>query len=233
MAIESETFIVGYKGEFETEGASFNDLLNLRFLSLKQNRTLTIKLGGGEDKSHYHDCYHIRPDEIVAPMIETPYAMKKYSEMIVEDFKHGINIETGTAFQNIVSILEVAKRAKKIDFVTLGRTDMSGSTGMPINSAEMLDVAIKTKALVRKHGLEFRLGGEVTEKSADFIRQLEPDKFETRNFIAKLNSDIEGTIRKMLEMEIAILTKISCKESAMTEKKQQRINTLKKRLSGG
>ena len=70
--------IIGVKAEFEAEGMRFDEALRLKDITAKAGLDLTIKIGGCEAIKDMFDARTIGVSAIVAPMIETPYAMKKY-----------------------------------------------------------------------------------------------------------------------------------------------------------
>ncbi len=75
---------------------------------------LTIKIGGCEAVKDMLDAVSLGAQRIVAPMIETPYALYKFIKAARTVYKHMldhvdllINIETVTAYENIDKFLEL------------------------------------------------------------------------------------------------------------------------------
>ena len=70
--------VMGIKAEFEAEGTRLEEALRLKEVVTRAGLDLTIKIGGCEALKDMYDARTIGVNAIVAPMIETAYAMKKY-----------------------------------------------------------------------------------------------------------------------------------------------------------
>ena len=66
------------KQSTEDEGSSFNDILLMRKITKKNRIKLNIKIGGCEAKNDIFFCKRAKVDSIVAPMVETEYALRKF-----------------------------------------------------------------------------------------------------------------------------------------------------------
>jgi citrate lyase beta subunit len=97
----------------------------------------TIKIGGCEALKGLYDARSIGVTRIVAPMIESAYALKKYLGCAKlsfpkderQDVSFLINIETQTGYNNFDEMLRLPEIAA-LDGIVLGRVDMVGSLGM-------------------------------------------------------------------------------------------------------
>ena len=139
-------------------------------------------------------------DYIVAPMVETEYALSKYimakntvftnDEQEFTDFL--INLETVTSFENLNSI--VAKAKNNINGLVFGRVDFSESLGVGregIHSEEVTQKVIKTGELCKQNGLDLVVGGAVSSDSITVLKQIKEvhlNRFETRKVV--LDSEI-------------------------------------------
>ena len=76
----------GIKVSFEDEGALHNEIITMRNLTANVGLELSVKIGGCEAKRDIIDCIDLNCDTIVAPMIESEFALKKFLP-----FDSGIN----------------------------------------------------------------------------------------------------------------------------------------------
>ena len=70
--------ILSVKAELESEGSSFDEIISLKEICNEIDLNLTIKIGGCEAIKDLYDARTIGVDAIVAPMIESEYAMRKF-----------------------------------------------------------------------------------------------------------------------------------------------------------
>ena len=188
--------ISGIKISFEDEGLTGKMAQIITSIAFKAGVHVSMKIGGCEAKRDMHDAKVLGVDKIVAPMIETPYALKKfveathsiYSDDERQNTKFMVNIETIGGYNNLKEMMQIPE-AKEILGITLGRVDFSGSLGKDrsfVNSAEMEQYALHMAEIARANGKKMCIGGGVSAASLDFFRRLPTDvlaSFETRNII--------------------------------------------------
>lgn len=188
--------VIGVKAEFEAEGTRLEEALRLKEVVTKAGLDLTIKIGGCEAIKDMFDARTIGVNTIVAPMIETPYAMKKYVQATKfvfpeeerEDIQFLINLETITGFNNLNDMI-ASPYFKDVDGVVLGRVDMTGSmdlTREDINSDEIFNIANVISTKMYGVNKEMIIGGGVSAHSLPFFKNLPKgslSRFETRKII--------------------------------------------------
>ena len=70
--------VLSIKAEFEAEGTRLEEAMRLKEVVTKAGLDMTIKIGGCEAIKDMYDAKVIGINAIVAPMIESPYAMEKF-----------------------------------------------------------------------------------------------------------------------------------------------------------
>ncbi len=126
----------GIKTEFEAEGVELDELFRLKDVTSKAGVDITLKIGGCEGATGIKVSKMLGVSRIIAPMIESPFALQKfvhcvktyYSEEELADVGLGINIETITGYNQLDGMLAIPEFASLED-VVVARADMSGSLG--------------------------------------------------------------------------------------------------------
>ena len=176
--------IVALKGEFEAEGLSRDSVAAEAAFAARHGLPYLVKIGGCEAKSDLRFLTQIGVRRVVAPMIESPFAMRKYMEMVPDgSFDHiGVTIETVDAVRRIEDILDAGV---KLSEVTVGRTDLTASfAGLGVDSDETIAMVKEVARAAKERGLETTMGGSV---GAGTRERLEVDD-ELRGLIACLET---------------------------------------------
>lgn len=194
--LKKKHHIKGIKISFEDEGLTTELAQIICSVAFKADVKVSMKIGGCEARRDIYDAKVLGVDKVVSPMVETPYALKKFVEAIhwaydcddLEYTKFLVNIETITGYQNLKEMIELPE-FRSLYGIVLGRVDFSGSLGKNrafVNTSEMHDYAVEMSAMVHQAGKKFFIGGGVSKDSLDFFREMGtdvPECFETRNII--------------------------------------------------
>src|SRR3990167_6791166 len=128
--------VCGVKAEFEAEGTRMDEAMRLKDVVSKAGLGLNIKIGGCEAIKDMLDAISLGAERIIAPMIETPYAMQKFiraAQLIygerIENVELLANIETITAYNNFSDMLAIPE-IKFLNGIVIGRVDFAGSLGI-------------------------------------------------------------------------------------------------------
>lgn len=202
------------KAEFEAEGTRSDELLRLLEIARRAGVGVGLKIGGCEAIRDLIEARQYGVDYIIAPMVETPYALSKFIAaknkfFPVEeqaDIRFLFNVETRATFDQIEALGALAAK-DKVGMV-VGRVDFAGSMGHGreyVNTDEMTGYAEKVAQIAAAHDLEVVVGGGVSPDSIEPLRRIRRarlDRFETRKVI--YNAGILDGDRARAAMELAI-----------------------------
>lgn len=201
--------VIGIKQSFEDEGASFEDIENMRILTKAAKIDLNVKIGGCEAKNDIFFCQKIKANSIVAPMVESEYALRKFVKCATTGTKSSllINLETNLSLKNLNKMIK-SKFFNFLDGVVIGRSDLAGSLYLSkkdVNSKVIFDKVEKAFKKIKnfnKKKFIFKMGGSITPKSKIFINKLYLKKLlhrvETRNVEIKLSKTTIENIDKIV-----------------------------------
>jgi hypothetical protein len=210
--------VVAVKAEFEAEGTRNDEFLRLLELARRADLKVALKIGGCEAVRDLIEARSFGVDYIIAPMVETPYALTKYvaaknkvypaDEQV--DMRFLFNLETRTGFENLAGLGEEAQNGET-GFV-FGRVDFAGSLGKGreiVNAPETMDCVEKVAEVASARKVELVVGGGVNPDSIEplrRVRKIRLDRFETRKVIfdgaCLEGGDVERGMELAIEFEL-------------------------------
>jgi len=184
--------VAGIKTGTEVEDMGFEEISYLR--EIAGDFPLTVKIGGPEARNDMRHCFKTGVDIILAPMVETVYAlnnfvstMKELQSQYTDTPRLAVNIESKTAVHNIDAMLD-SRAFDSIFQVTIGRSDLSGSMHMHIDDPEVTRLASRVVRKVRKYKRATSLGGGLNLSNIENIVQSIPlDRVNSRHIVFENN----------------------------------------------
>ena len=203
--------VLATKAEFEAEGTRTDELLRLLEIAHSADVEIALKIGGCEAIKDMYEAKQFGVNYLIAPMIETPYALSKYitaKNRVFADSEFGstkflFNLETETTYKNLDEILNVSSLDSSCDGIVFGRVDFAGSLGLQreaIESPQVIDPLLDTAQRCKNAGLEFVVGGAVSIDALPNLKKINDiylTRFETRKVI--FSSDALEISTKELE----------------------------------
>jgi 4-hydroxy-2-oxoheptanedioate aldolase len=177
--------VFSIKAEFESEGARVDEILRLKEIVLRAGLELTLTAGGCEALYDLHLIRLIGASRVVGPMIESPYALKKFLSSVRRVFPAGereqiqacIVVETADACHGFDQMLVLAE-IDELSGIVMGRVDLLGSMGLgreAINSPKILSMARDLFTEAKQRSLECGIGGGVAAQALPFFRDVGSD----------------------------------------------------------
>lgn len=218
--LSSSVGIIGVKAEFEAEGTRIDELFRLVEIARRANVKIALKIGGCEAVRDLLEAKQIGVDFIVAPMIETTYALSKFVAAIQKTFSSDersetsflLNLETTTGFKNAVEMFDYAKSSGIVSGCVFGRVDYVGSLGLSrddANSDRVCDDALVLAAELKKREIDLVVGGAISVDSLSHLKKIHRihlTKFETRKVVFSsqglLNVGIDKALLLAVEFEL-------------------------------
>ena len=240
----------GVKAEFEAEGSRFFDVLRLSKVARSVGTHLAVKIGGCEAVRDLLELRDVGVDSIIAPMIESAYALSKFDQAIDRVFGSAeskpdffANFETAQAAASFDEILSGLNESRNVSGIVFGRVDFSISSGLSrddINSSTVFGTASRLAEALKHSGKLLLVGGGVSPDSVTFLSNLAEvklDRFETRKVVfnarAALDaSNLDELILTAVRFELAWLRSKRESASQVSTEDDQRIEMLEARWLG-
>lgn len=197
--------LVGIKGGTEVEANSFEEIYLMRRVS-QGIVPMTVKIGGPEARNDIEFMLAVGIDKILAPMVESPYALKNFVQTMdaldpAKLAKLAVNIETFMAYENLERIYG-SPWFERIEQVTVGRSDLSGSMEKGVDDPEVLLVTRQIIQQAIAFGKMTSVGGQVNTSNAVLVRDtIGPACINTRHMTVSCDGDVAADIAESLTWE--------------------------------
>jgi 4-hydroxy-2-oxoheptanedioate aldolase len=182
------------RAEFEAEGLRVEELLRLKDVSLRSGLGLSLKIGGCEGMRDLLESKMLGADTIVAPMIESAFALHKYEQAAFKVYNDDerkytqfwFNLETKSAVSSAEEILSSPSVAK-MGAAVIERVDLCFSLDKGqdnVDDADITEAVIRLATLAKSNSVKVVLGGGISLRSWSLIDSLVEsgllDYYETR-----------------------------------------------------
>lgn len=232
--------LIGIKTSFEDEGATFDETVRLKEVCNQAGTKLTLKIAGPEAIRDIRDALIIGIKGMIAPMVESPFALKKFIQAtktyIPQDswntIQIGINIETKTAVNNIIPILSTPE-SDSLYSITVGRVDLVSSMDKNrdyVNSSEIYEIVKTVFSEAKTKNLKLCVGGAISIDSLEFLKKLHTegflDKFETRYAIYDPSIALKNLSKSLSKGQMFEYEWLKCKHEYYTNLANQDIKRI-------
>jgi hypothetical protein len=239
--------VVSVKAEFEAEGTRMDELLRLVDIARAAGLPLTVKIGGCEAIRDLFEAKQIGVRYIVAPMVETTYALEKFisaknlvfDEDEQQDTHFLFNMETITAFEQRLPMIRIGAKPQGANGLVFGRVDFLGSMGRgrnDINNDDITRRIVEVGSLLKENNLDLVVGGGVSIDTLETLRTIASSyltRFETRKVVftgeAVTLPDIERGLLNAVHFELLWLMNKRDYYGRITREDSRRIEMLESR----
>ena len=212
--------ITATKAEFEAEGTRIDELLRLIDIANQANVEIALKVGGCEAIRDLLEAKQFGVKYIIAPMVETPYALKKYINAKNKVFHEKennyveflFNLETYHSYKSLKELVSIAKSDNGCQGIVFGRVDFSGSINLSrdeIEQEKITSIGEEIAQECKNADLDFIVGGAISSAAIPALKRfnkIKLNRFETRKIIfnssALTNKDLELGLKEAVKFEL-------------------------------
>ncbi len=201
---------------------------------------IQLKIGGPEARNDIRMGIKIGCRSLIAPMIESPYALKNFITACREtlggkryrSIDKLINIETRTGVEQLKDIVAI-KQARELTQITLGRHDLCRSLECKPNHPRVVKYLKQTARIARDISIPLSIGGRITPGDAALLtREFKPAQLNTRELGFQVVSPEKSreSVKKILDFEIHLFQYEKQLYQLEVERLTERIKKLRGRV---
>ena len=197
IVLKTDHNIIGLKTGTEIEDMSIAEIEVIREIS-SGIVPLTVKIGGAEARQDIRSMLSLDVDCILAPMIESIYALTQFVGAVSEiqqeynqQVNLAFNLETISATKNLDHLIET-NAFSKIDQVTIGRDDLSKSMHLSIDEEEVMKLVKEVTKKINNQKKRTSLGGGLSiHNIKEIANEIDTTYLNTRHIIFKNNTALK------------------------------------------
>ena len=197
------------KAEFEAESTKLDAVLRLKEACIRADMGFVLKIGGCESIRDMMEARIIGVDYLVAPMVESPYALRKYLQAVKKVFEFDenigietfVNVETKDAVKNFDAMLEIPE-VSLLKGIVIERVDLCYSLGLDsndIDNEKINKIVLETITKAKSNNMMTVIGGGLNVHSIKFLESI-PDGYldfiETRKICFDCNKALKQSAEK-------------------------------------
>lgn len=223
--------------EWESEGATLFDVIDLIRLSERHSQPLFVKIGGYEAMRDLFDLYSLGIHGLIIPMVESAFGVKKALEAIDavftdESLSITLTIESVMGIEALPQILKSAHT--RIERITIGRSDLGRSMGDTLkpNDPALIPLIEKVICDAAPYPIPVGVGGGVTANISLTLPVLDQLGYvETRHCIFSSSTILETPhlIDEALQFEQAWLVSRIARQQKQADHYRSRMTLLQNR----
>lgn len=194
--LKAQHCVVALKTGTEVEDMDAAEIAVLRDISAGAGLPLIVKIGGPEARRDMRECLAIGVDVLLAPMVESVYALTNFVQTAQElargsskQAKLAINLETALAVHNLDAMI-ASQSFTALSQVTIGRGDLSKSMNLSVDDDEVLTTTRNALIRLNRQKKITSVGGGLSVHNIGSMTELLPSaRFNTRHMVFE-NSEV-------------------------------------------
>lgn len=240
LKLKENHFCAGLKTGTEIEDMDDAEIIFMKEAAHAAGLKLAVKTGGPEARRDMRMCISNAVDTILAPMIETTYALENFiksaseiQQSLRQKAELAINLESRTAVTNLDDMIR-SSAFQQLSQVTIGRGDLSGSLHLNVNDSEVTRLTSTAIRKISSTGRKTSVGGGWSLNNIRTVSDFNSDYINTRHTVLanteQMKKNAAFSLYKVLEFEKALYTELSDVFSERRDFYFARIEVLKKRM---